>query len=448
MDVRQAIDQGRVTSLQILVVCLCFVINMLDGMDVLAISLAAPVLSQDWGITPQTLGRVFSAALFGMALGSLFLAPLADVLGRRKLIMICLTIIAVGMVSTAYSTTIPQLVTLRFVTGLGVGGVLASMATMSAEFSPARSRNLFVTFVQSGYPVGAAVLGIIVVEGGMLPAYGWSSVFLLAGVLTAIIVPVVALKMPESLEFLLKRQPAGALDDINQILRRMGHEEISELPPLEPTSSGSGSTSMLPRVGALFAPEHRRKTLLLWVAFFMSFGTLYFLLSWVPQLGRNAGLPLDRAIYASVILNLSAFCGMVTLGYLADRFGLKRIIMTWLILAAICMSAFEVFASPLTIMLAIGFIGFTMEGGFIGIYAASARVYPTLIRNTGVGWAIGAGRAGAIVGPIFAGSLVASGITMGGSFRIFAIPLLLAAIAVFFMRSKELAPSRPQSGGS
>lgn len=443
MDVRNTIDESPITSLQLVVIGLCFFINMLDGMDVLAISLAAPVLSQDWQIPATQLGRVFSAALFGMALGSIFLAPLADVIGRRKLIMLCLSIITVGMIATAFAQTIPQLYVLRFITGLGVGGILASMATMSAEFSPRRRRNLLVTFVQAGYPVGAAVLGIIVVEGNMLPSFGWPSVFLLAGILTAAVLPMVALWMPESLEFLLKRQPPGALESVNGILRRMGHDTIDELPALpEAQETRSGLAALGSGVAALFSSEHRRSTLLLWVAFFMAFGTLYFLLSWVPQLGRNAGLPLDRAIYASVVLNLSAFLGMVSLGYLADRFGLKRIIIAWLGLAAVLMWGFQAFASPLMIMVAIGLIGFTMEGGFIGIYVAAARIYPTLIRNTGVGWAIGAGRTGAIIGPIFAGWLVAQGLGMGESFRVFAIPLVLAAAAIFLLRARELLPDK------
>ena len=446
MDVRHTIDESPITALQVVVIGLCFVINMLDGMDVLAISLAAPVLSQDWEIPATMLGRVFSAALFGMALGSIFLAPLADVIGRRKLIVLCLSVITVGMIGTTFAQTMPQLYALRFVTGLGVGGILASMATMSAEFSPRRNRNLLVTFVQAGYPVGAAVLGIIVVEGNMLPSYGWPSVFLLAGVLTAIVLPMVALWMPESLEFLLKRQPPGALASVNRILQRMGHEPIDELPAIpESERSRGGLAALVAGVAALFSAEHRRTTILLWVAFFMAFGTLYFLLSWVPQLSRNAGLPLDRAIYASVVLNLSAFFGMVSLGYLSDRFGLKRIIIAWLVLAAVLMSMFEVFASPLMILVAIGLIGFTMEGGFIGIYVAAARTYPTLIRNTGVGWAIGAGRTGAIAGPIFAGFLVASGFAMGESFRVFAIPLILAAGAILLLRAKELLPSRTGS---
>ena len=240
MDVRNTIDESPVTSLQLVVIGLCFFINMLDGMDVLAISLAAPVLSQDWQIPATQLGRVFSAALFGMALGSIFLAPLADVIGRRKLIMLCLSIITVGMISTAFSQTIPQLYLLRFITGLGVGGILASMATMSAEFSPRRRRNFFVTFVQAGYPVGAAVLGIIVVEGNMLPSFGWPSIFLLAGVLTATVLPMVALWMPESLEFLLKRQPPGALESVNRILQRMGHDTIDELPALPEAQGDKG----------------------------------------------------------------------------------------------------------------------------------------------------------------------------------------------------------------
>ena len=439
MDIRNTIDESPITPLQVVVIALCFFINMLDGMDVLAISLAAPVLSQEWEIPARMLGQVFSAALFGMALGSIFLAPLGDVIGRRKLILLCLSVITAGMLATAFAQTIPQLYVLRFATGLGVGGILASMATMSAEFAPRRRRNLVVTLVQAGYPVGAAVLGIIVVEGSMLPSYGWPSVFLLAGALTAIALPMVALWMPESLEFLLQRQPPGALDDVNKILRRMGRETIDALPPApEAVRSRGGLHTLGAGVAALFSPAHRRTTLLLWVAFFMAFGTLYFLLSWIPQLGRNAGLPLDRAIYASVVLNLSAFFGMTTLGYLADRFGLKRIVVAWLVLAAALMAVFETFASPLMILVAIGLIGFTMEGGFIGLYVAAARVYPTLIRNTGVGWVIGAGRTGAIAGPIFAGSLVAGGFTMGESFRVFAVPLLLAAGAVLLMRAKAL----------
>ena len=287
MDVRHVIDEYRWTPLQYLVICLCFFLNMLDGMDVLAIALAAPVLAREWQINPDTLGFVFSAALVGMALGAILIAPKADVWGRRRLVIICMTVIAVGMLLTPLAKMVPQLVVLRFLTGLGVGGMVASMATMSAEFSPKRTRNLAVTFVQAGYPVGAAVLGLIGAK--LIPAFGWNSVFILAGLLTTLSIPIVAILLPESPEFLLQKQPKGSLEKLNKILRKMGHPRMTELPPI----AGSAQANRT-GVAALFSKEYRTTTVLLWVGFFMAFGTLYFLLNWIPELATNTGIQFSR----------------------------------------------------------------------------------------------------------------------------------------------------------
>ncbi len=442
MDVRHVIDEYRWTPLQYLVICLCFFLNMLDGMDVLAIALAAPVLAREWQINPDTLGFVFSAALVGMALGAILIAPKADVWGRRRLVIICMTVIAVGMLLTPLAKMVPQLVVLRFLTGLGVGGMVASMATMSAEFSPKRTRNLAVTFVQAGYPVGAAVLGLIGAK--LIPAFGWNSVFILAGLLTTLSIPIVAILLPESPEFLLQKQPKGSLEKLNKILRKMGHPQMTELPPI----AGSAQANRT-GVAALFSKEYRTTTVLLWVGFFMAFGTLYFLLSWIPELATNTGLTLEFAIYSGAVLNVGAFFGMVTLGFLADRIGLKRVIVAWLVLAALVMVLFGNFQTSVAILLALCVIGFFMEGGFIGIYAAAAQVYPTLIRNTGVGWAIGAGRTGAILSPYIAGVLVREGMSMVSLFKIFSAPLLVGAAAIGMMKAKQMiisTNSTPASG--
>lgn len=442
MDVRHVIDEYRWTPLQYLVICLCFFLNMLDGMDVLAIALAAPVLAREWQINPDTLGFVFSAALVGMALGAILIAPKADVWGRRRLVIICMTVIAVGMLLTPLAKMVPQLVVLRFLTGLGVGGMVASMATMSAEFSPKRTRNLAVTFVQAGYPVGAAVLGLIGAK--LIPAFGWNSVFILAGLLTTLSIPIVAILLPESPEFLLQKQPKGSLEKLNKILRKMGHPRMTELPPI----AGSAQANRT-GVAALFSKEYRTTTVLLWVGFFMAFGTLYFLLNWIPELATNTGLTLEFAIYSGAVLNVGAFFGMVTLGFLADRIGLKRVIVAWLVLAALVMVLFGNFQTSVAILLALCVIGFFMEGGFIGIYAAAAQVYPTLIRNTGVGWAIGAGRTGAILSPYIAGVLVREGMSMVSLFKIFSAPLLVGAAAIGMMKAKQMiisTNSTPASG--
>ena len=295
-NIRKIIDLAPMSAVQLRTVSLCFCLNMLDGIDVLSISFAAPLLVGQWGIQPEILGTIFSAALLGMMVGSLFIAPLGDTIGRRKLLMISLLLIAAGMLSTVLVTSVPQLLVVRFVTGCGLGGVVAMMAAMAAEFSPIRHRNFTVTLVQGGYPLGATLTGLVAAV--TIPAYGWESVFMLGGTLTLIALPIVWFCLPESLDFLLSRQPHGALEKINEGLRKMGHEELKKLPPI-PTfvASKAGVAPFFAALGTLFSREYRSATFLLWVAFFMSFATLYFLLSWVPQLTSNTGLSIEMAIY-------------------------------------------------------------------------------------------------------------------------------------------------------
>lgn len=429
-DIRSIIDTGPMRATQLVVIGLCFVLNMFDGMDVLAISFAAPVLASSWSIPPETLGLVFSAALVGMTLGALVLAPLADIFGRRRVIMTSLAIIAVGMLTTAFTQSILQISFMRFVTGLGVGALLASLATMTAEYSPTRHRNLAVTFVQAGYPVGGILSGLL--ANWLIPNFDWQSMFIAGGLITGVALPIVAWIMPESLDFLAKKQPPRALERMNSVLTRMGHAPLNALP--QPVDEPRGAA----RIGALLVAERRVPTALLWLAFFITFGTLYFFLLWIPRLASASGLPLDLAILASVVFNIGSVVGMVMLGYLSDRHGLKRLIIIWLLTAAVLMVAFGFLRDPWTIMVVLAFLGFTVQGGFIGLYPMAARMYPTLVRTTGVGWAIGIGRVGAIVAPIVAGILMARGVSMAGSFIIFAVPLLFAAAAVACIRADQI----------
>jgi benzoate transport len=415
---------------------------MIDGVDILSLAFAAPLLSREWGIPPTTLGVVFSAALAGMMAGSMLLAPLGDAIGRRKLLTISLLLIAIGMLGTVFATSVSQLLVLRFVTGCGLGGVVPTMATLAAEFSPIRRRNFAVTLVQGGYPLGATLTGLIALW--LIPNFGWQSLFLLGGGLTILSLPFVYLVMPESPEFLLSKQPAGALAAINRTLSRMRQPPLASLPP--PSSSLRASPALAQFFAALrtlFSAQYRAPTALLWVAFFMSFATLYFLQSWVPQLTANAGLPDSQAFWAGTILNFGAFTGMASVGYFADHLGLRRVIGSYLAIGAVVLLFFSYLQSTAAILVGLGILGL-MQGGFIGLYAVAARIYPASIRTTGVGWAIGIARPGAVLGPAFAGFLVAGGLGMAGNFMVFAIPLAIAAIAVVCIRSPELDPA-PQS---
>jgi benzoate transport len=404
--------------------------NMIDGMDVLVIAYVAPALAADWSLSPETLGTIFSAGLLGMAVGAMFLAPLADRIGRRKMIMICLIIIGSGILLTAYVQSEGQLIFLRFASGLGIGSMLATSATMGAEYAPDRNRNFIVSIILSGYSIGAVLSGIA--AASIIPEYGWRTMFIVAGSATLVTLPIVWLLLPESLDFLIKTRPAGALDKANRILRKMGYEGRSELPPAHGEIKRAS-------VSELFKSGRKMPTIWLWVAFLTSFATLYFLTSWIPKLASSTGLSLKLAIYAGTVFNLGAFFGIITQGYLSQKFGLRKIISLFLFGTAVVMCVFGFVSESWVILLLFGVIGYGVQGGFVGFYAVAARLYPTEIRNTGIGWGIGAGRVGAIAGPKIGGILIGMGLTLTTNFIIFAIPLLVAAVATRMIKSDRVS---------
>jgi AAHS family 4-hydroxybenzoate transporter-like MFS transporter len=422
MSIRQIVDEGRLSRLQIVVIGVCFFLNMLDGMDVLAISFAAPVIAGDWGISRSALGIAFSAALVGMALGAVVLSPYTDVIGRRKMVLLSTVVITLGMVATALAQSVTQLAVLRLVAGLGIGSMLASLTSMVSEYAPERHRNFSILLLHSAYPVGSILAGIVATW--ILPAYGWRPLFVLAATVSLVAIPLVFFLMPESLEFLACRQPRNALERMNAILAKMKLPALESLPaPAEETRGAS--------VKALLAPALRRSTLRLWVAFMMGFATLYFLFSWVVKLAFESGLPMEDAMQAGISQNAGAFFGSVTLGYLSTRIGLKRIISIFFVGAAVFTLLYGNVGGSLTLVLVLIFVlMYFVQGGFTGLYAVAARLYPTDIRTTGVGWAIGAGRVGAILGPAAAGFILDAGVPINWTFGIFAVPMILAAVAL------------------
>lgn len=429
LDARLLIDEGPISRLQWRVFAVCFLMNALDGMDVLVISYAAPLLASDWSIAPTALGVVFSAGLLGMTSGAIFIAPYADRIGRRAMILASIVITGCGVLATPLATSVTGLMAMRFVSGLGIGAMLASVATMAAEFAPDRRRNVILGTVLAGYPIGATLFGLLAAD--LLPTLGWRSIFIVAGATTLATFPAVFLALPESLTFLLRMQPANALERINWILKRLGRQEIKNLPEVAHAVEKRS-------VGSLFQADVARSTALLWSAFFMNFAALYFLTSWIPKLASSAGLALDLAIYAGAVFNFGAVFGIATSGLLSQRIGLRATISLFLVLTALVMGVFGLVTGSWLILLLFGLIGFFIQGGFVGLYAVAARLYPTEIRTTGVGWAIGAGRTGAIVGPLLGGILVSAGLSIGANFRWFAIAVILAACFAWLIRSPRI----------
>lgn len=432
-QLRDLIDAQPMRASQWLVIGVCFLLNMLDGMDVLVMSYAAPLIMSEWSVEPSRFGLVFSAALVGMALGAIFLSPRADVIGRRRMVLLGTIWIAAGMLLTAQAQSLHSLMLLRGFTGLGIGAMLATLTSVAAEYASAERRNLVVGLVLSGYPVGATAAGFLVAP--ILGELGWRWLFMAAGSISALMIPVIFILMPESLAFILRRQPPGALHQVNYLLGQRRLEPLVRLPEIPPERRLATS------VRTLFDKTHRTDTLWLWTAFFLSFLSMYFLLSWVPKLVVNAGLGLDRAIYAGALFNLGAFFGITGLGHFSNRFGLRRLIILFFILTALLLLTFGWMNVGVEVMLVETFLlGLFMQGGFVGLYAVAARLYAVDIRTTGVGWAIGAGRTGAIVGPYVGGLTISMGWGMTANFVVFALPCLLAAAATACLRSREIDP--------
>ncbi len=428
-DTQSLIDQSKISPMQVTVFCVCFLMNALDGMDVLAISYAAPLLAEEWSISPSALGVVFSAGLVGMTIGAMFIAPFADRIGRRTMIMLAIVLTGFGVLATSVAQSIGTLLVLRLISGLGIGAMLATVATMAAEFAPDRQRNLILGSVLAGYPIGATVFGVIAAD--VIPVLGWQAIFVIAGTATLATFPLVWFLLPESITFLTRVRPKDALEKVNRIIGRMGHAHLSELPtaPIEVASTS---------VKGLFSTELSQPTIFLWLAFFMNFAALYFLASWIPKLASDAGLALNLAIYAGAVFQMGAVFGIALSGYLSQKFGLRRIISVFLFLTAVVMTAFGFVQGSATILPLFGLIGFLIQGGFVGLYAVATRLYPTEIRTTGVGWAIGLGRTGAIAGPFVGGLLVAYGLSIGANFRWFAITLIFAGIFTLLIKSSRV----------
>jgi benzoate transport len=424
------IDKNPMTGLQYSTICICFLMNLLDGMDVSVISYTAPAIAKAWVISPQALGTVFSAGLFGMTIGALFLAPFADKIGRKSIILISGIIMGVCIYLTSYAASITELLIYRFVSGLGIGSMLASTASLTSEYTPNKTRDFWVSFVVSGYPIGAVIAGLVAAK--VIPTEGWQQMFRIAGIASMFSVPLILFFLSESIDFYLRTQPQNALEKLNKILAKMNIQSLESLPIINKIKS------KLP-VGQLLKTDFKKPTLQLWAALFMAFAALFFLTSWIPKLTKDAGLSEKLAIYSLTVFNIGAFFGIITQGYFSSKYGLKKTLGLILALTGVLMASFGLFVGSDVILLVLALLGFGIQGGFVGLYALSARLYPTEFRTTGVGWAMGAGRLGGIVGPLIGGLLIGAGLGIATNFLIFAVPALLSGLITAKIDSKEIS---------
>ena len=423
-DPRDLIAKSPMSTRQVLVVAITIALNALDGFDVLSISFASPGIAAEWKITRAALGFVLSMELIGMALGSIFLGSLADKVGRRPTVLGCLVVMATGMFMATTSNGIlgslvmpvfgplaamfdytldvrlADLSMWRIVTGLGIGGMLAAINAVVAEFSNTKRRDLNVAIMSIGYPVGAALGGFITSTG--LELAEWRSVFYFGATVTVVMIPTVYFLMPESVHWLTRKQPAGALERINRTLAQLGHPTVAELPAVSADQRRRSS-------GDLFRPPLLLVTVLCTAAYFFHITTFYYIVKWVPTIVVGMGFAPSSAGYVLSWLNVGGATGGTVLGLLSQRYPVKWLTIAVMLLSTIAVTIFGRSPADLTKLILICMVsGFCTNAAITGMYAIFAKAFPTHVRASGTGVAVGVGRGGSVLAPIIAGFLFTS----------------------------------------
>lgn len=422
VDVLALIDAQPVSRYQIHVLLMCAGILFVDGFDTQAIGYVAPEILRLWHLPRAALGTVFSASLFGLMIGALVFGPLADRLGRKRIIILSVAAFGVGTLATMLATNPTELMIIRFLTGLGLGGAMPNAVSLTAEFSPHRRRATMVMTMFCGFSVGAAVGGLI--AAALIPHFGWKSVFLIGGITPLLLLPLLIARLPESVRFqAISGQANSAVA-----------ARLQQMFPALRLATGTTFTAHEPRITGipvvhLFSDARTMTTILLWVVFFMSLLDLYFLSNWLPTVLNGLGASVSLSAVLGSLLQIGGVAGTLILGRFVDRFSFRALALTYL-LATLAVAAIGVSSHSIALLtVAIFVAGFCIVGGQIGANALAATYYPTSLRSTGVGWALGIGRIGSIVGPLVGGILIANHWKPDALFLAAAVPAAVAAMA-------------------
>jgi MFS transporter, AAHS family, 4-hydroxybenzoate transporter len=382
---------------------LCALVAVCDGFDTQAIAFVAPVIVKQWGIAPAGFGPVFSAGLIGLALGAFLFGSAADRIGRKAIILLCVGLFGAGSILTTQANDMTELALWRVATGLGLGGVLPNLISMTNEVAAEKSKNSLVMLMFCGFPLGATIGGLV--SAPLIEALGWQAVFLLGGILPLVLLPALFLCLP------------GATGQLSQRL---------EL---------DGASPPVGKISDLFAERRALPTLLLWVAFFSNLLVMYFLVNWLPSLLTQLGSSLSVATLSTALLNLGGIAGAVVLSRLINRDDSLLLLACAFLAGAMSLVLIALAEGHVALMLTgAALAGSIIVGGQIAMNAVTASFYPARIRSTGVGWALGIGRIGSIIGPLLGGLLLGSG-WKGTSLVLFAVgPTLAAAAALFGLR--------------
>ena len=438
VDVQSFLNEHRFSGFQWLIFGLCFAIVLLDGFDTGAIGFIAPSLIKEWGVARPALAPVLSAALFGLAFGALSSGPLADWLGRKKLLVAAVLVFGVACLASSFSQSLDQLRDLRFVTGLGLGAAMPNAVTLMSEYCPERLRATLVNAMFCAFPLGTAFGGFL--STWMIPQFGWRSVLALGGIAPLVLALAMLAALPESVRFMVARsRPA---EKIRATLARISASASGvaafTLSEARPAATGKAGIALV------LSRQYVVGSVMLWLTYFMGLVIFYALINWMPILFKDAGVEPRTASLIASLFPLGG-CGAVLFGWLMDRFNGNRIIaLGYLVTAALIWLIGQAAGNVGGLVVVVFLGGAIMNTAQSSLPALAAAFYPTAGRATGVSWMLGFGRFGGIAGSFLVAELSRRQFTFTEIFTVVAVPGVIAALALVV---KQWAHPEPAASG-
>jgi benzoate transport len=434
-DPREVVDNTSMSVMQFVIVGITVLLNAMDGIDVLTISVAAPGILAEWGIDRAQLGVILSMEMIGMAFGSILLGGVADRYGRRSMLLGCLMVMSSGMYLATTATTPGMLSIWRVYTGLGIGGMLSTTNAVVAEFSSLKHRAMCIAMMTIGYPIGGIVCGEIG-KAFLLPdGSNWRTIFYTGTILSASLLPAVYFLVPESVHWLARKQPENCLARLNAALAKIGKSAINSLPEITLATRNKS-------VFDIFSVNLVMITLVVTLAYFFHIITFYYILKWTPTLVVQMGIDASAASGVISWANVGGALGGAAFGLATMRIGLKPLTITVLVLSAIGVALFGQSAADVqSLSMLAALAGFFGNAGVSALYSIAAYAFPTHVRATGTGFVIGVGRGGAVLSPMLAGFLLQGGVSLGSVAMTMAMGSVLGAIALCFLRLNADKPA-------
>lgn len=429
LNVNTLVDEAKFTPFHWNVLFWCLLIIIFDGYDLVIYGVALPLLMQEWQLSAVQAGMLASTALFGMMFGAMSFGTLSDKIGRKKTIMICVALFSGFTFLGAFARDPIEFGVLRFLAGLGIGGVMPNVVALMTEYAPKRMRSTLVALMFSGYAIGGMTSALL--GAWLVPQYGWEIMFYI-GVIPLLIMPIIWKFLPESLMYLTtKKQTQSCYSIINQIAPEVKINSETKLVLNEVIAGDEAPLKALFQQGRAFS------TFMFWVAFFMCLLMVYALGSWLPKLMIQAGYSLGASMIFLFALNIGGMVGAIGGGVLADRFHIKKVLTIMFMCGAAALILLGFNSPQMVLYTLIAVAGAATIGSQILLYTFVAQYYPTTVRSTGMGWASGVGRIGAIVGPVLTGALLTFELPHQMNFLAIAIPGVIAAIAIFLVNLKS-----------